>query len=692
MKQFLSTLIFFIPFLCLAQTPAKTANEAFVLTKMVAKFHVSPRNINDSFSLDVYNQMLEKTDESKVLFTKDDIAKFAPYATLIDDEIKQKNADFLTLFTTVYVQRLKQADSLAGVVSAKPFNLLLNETFTVAEDTSYPATLAAAQQKLYKVFKMNVLDDMTDDLPDGYKLFTPAQQKKYVDSAEAVYRKKNLAAYKRRISNMLQNPAGITQYIGELYCETIATCFDPHTEYLPKTDKENLEGELGKQRFRFGFSLEEDKDGGVLIDKLKPGSPAFKCGKLNKGDKFLAVQWAGKQAIDVSGSTPSELSAMISHSNHDTLYFTMRKAGGSVVQVALAKEQETTGDDENKVKSFILKGANAIGYIYLPAFYEDWESSTANNGCANDVAKEIVKLKQEGIDGLIIDLRYNGGGSASEATALAGIFIDAGPVAQDKGKEPKVFTMKDVDRGTIYDGPLVIMVNGYSASASELVAGTLQDYNRAVIVGTPTYGKATAQVIFPMDTTVTYQNFTSKQTDNDIKITVSKLYRVNGTTAQFKGVQPDIYLPDVLSAYITKEADEPFALQPNTIDANKYYQPNTPLPIATLAAGVKQQVDTSGYFTRVQQFITAYKQQKAAKDVLLTLPGFISNVAVTDMENSPVKTRVVTTKFAVQNNKFEITRLQTDGYLKQLNDDFKEQISKDPYIGVAYDVLRQLKK
>lgn len=663
-----------------------------MLARMVAKFHVAPRTVNDSFSLDVYNQMMEKTDGSKVLFTKNDIARFAPYTTLIDDEIKQKNTDFLNLFTTVYVQRLKQADSLAGIMLIKPFNLLFNETFTAAEDTSYPATPLAAAQKLYKVFKMDVLDDMVDDLPDGFKSFTPAQQKKYIDSAEAVYRKKNVTAYRRRISNILQNPAGITQYMGELYCETIATCFDPHTEYLPKTDKENLEGALGKQRFRFGFSLEEDKDGGVLIDKLKPGSPAFKCGKLNKGDKFLTVQWAGRQAIDVSESTPAELSEMISQSNHDTLYFTMRKAGGSVVQVALAKEQEIAGDDENKVKSFILKGANAIGYIYLPAFYEDWESSTANNGCANDVAKEIVKLKQEGISGLIIDLRYNGGGSVSEATALAGIFIDAGAVAQEKGKEPKVFTMKDVDRGTIYDGPLVIMVNGYSASASELVAGTLQDYNRAVIVGTPTYGKATAQVIFPMDTTVTYQTIASKQTDNEIKITISKLYRVNGTTAQFKGVQPDIFLPDLLSAYITKEADEPFALQPNTIDANKYYQPNAPLPIATLAANAKLLVDTSTYFNRVQQVITAYKQQKAEKDVLLTLTSFVSNASAANTQDNTVKLKGFTNRFTVQNNKFEVTRLQTDSYLKQLNDGFKEQVNRDAYIGVAYDVLCQLKK
>ncbi len=695
MKTFSLALITLIPIFASAQTAAKIANEAFVLTRMVAKFHVAPRNVNDTFSVDVYNQMLLKADEAKVFFTKEDVTKFSAYATLIDDEIRQKHTDFLNLFTSTYQQRLKQADSLADVVSAKPFNVNLPEKFTITEDTSFPANLAAAQIKLYKIFKMNVLGDIADDLPDNYRSLTPVQQKKYVDSAEAAFRKKNQMSFKRKINNILQNPYGMVQYMGNMYCETIALCFDPHTEYMPKTEKENFESELGQQRFRFGFSLEEDKDGGALIGNLQPGSPAYKCGKLNKGDKFMVIQWAGKQPVDVSGSSPDELSTLISQSNHDTIYFTMRKASGTMVQVALLKEQakdEGADEDDNKVKSFILKGAAAIGYIYLPAFYEDWESGdNGNAGCANDVAKEIVKLKKENISGLIIDLRYNGGGSVDEARQLAGIFIDVGPVAQEKGRDPKPYTIKDVDRGTIFDGPLVLLVNGYSASASELLAGTLQDYNRAIIVGTPTYGKATAQVVFPMDTTVTYENFTKRQTENYIKITIERLYRVKGTTAQFTGVQPDIMLPDILDAYISKESDEEFALKPNLIDANKYFQPYPPLPVATLAAAVKQEVDTSAYFSEVKNLVAAYSQKKAPKDVSLMLASFIAdnNEHTTgDLKDK----KFVTKNFTVQNNQYELARLQADSYLSQLNDGFKQIISTDPYIGIGYDVLNRLKK
>src|SRR6185295_15214954 len=201
----------------------------------------------------------------------------------------------------------------------------------------------------------------------------------------------------------------------------------------------------------------------------------------------------------------------------------IKKADGSERSVSLWKEKREEDDDDNKVKSFLLKGSKTIGFLSLPAFYEDWENEKGINGCANDVAKEILKLKKESIEGLILDLRYNGGGSMQEAVELAGIFVDAGPVGQYKTREAKVYTLKDVNRGTIYDGPLMVLVNGYSASASEMVAGTLQDYNRAVIVGSPTYGKATAQVVLPMDTTINPgDDNKNKKAASDLKVTVSQ--------------------------------------------------------------------------------------------------------------------------------------------------------------------------
>jgi len=686
----ISTLIAFIviPFLSFGQTSDKAANEAFVLIRMVDKFHVEPMAVNSVFSENVFSGMLNKTDADKIFFTKTDISRLGTYRTSLDIEIKQRKTNFLNLFINIYRQRLTQTDSLLDEISKKPFDFSTPEKFTVAEDSLPPVTIAFAQLKLRKLLKAGALDELVNDLPEDFKSFSPLKQKKYTDSALAVLQKKGITSLKRSVENILQGPTGLTKYVGNIYCETIASCFDPHTEFFPPQEKESFETALGKQPFKFGFTLNSDKNGGVDIDKLQPGSPAFKSGKLNKGDKFMSLQWEGRQTVDISDMSTRELAGLLDESGHQKVAFTVKKNDGTTVLVSLQKEQ-AHGDDDDKVKSFILKGANTIGYIYLPAFYQDWEDNNDGlNGCANDVGREILKLKKEHINGLILDVRYNGGGSVREAAQLAGIFIDAGPVAQEKSREAKAVTLNDADRGTIYDGPLVILVNGYSASAAELVAGTLQDYNRAVIIGTPTYGKATMQVVLPMDTTVTPENFLQKQTENYLKITISKLYRVNGTSAQFKGVQPDILLPDILDANIKKEADERYALHPDNIAANKYYTPYTYLPIKTLAQSVQKEIDTSKYFNAVKHFLDLAKQKKIVKDVSLSVKDAL---AANDQDDNVITQTDTSKKFTVLNNPAETALLQADKDLYDLNEEFSRQVQRDAYINIAYDVLLKLK-
>jgi carboxyl-terminal processing protease len=261
MRTVTITLLFFIisPFLSKCQTTDKAATEAFVLTRMVNKFHVEPRNVNDSFSVNVYNDILNETDEDKTFFTKDDISRLSVYTTTLDDEIKQRKTGFLNLFTSIYQQRLKQADSLMDEIGKKPFDFNAQEKLTVAEDTTYPQSLDAMKTKLYKKLKLDALDELVDDLPSKFKSLTSANQKKYIDSAEPAIRKKVVSSSKRKINNILQNPYGMVQYVGNIYCEKIALCFDPHSEYFPPAEKENFESELGKQPFRFGFRMKADK-------------------------------------------------------------------------------------------------------------------------------------------------------------------------------------------------------------------------------------------------------------------------------------------------------------------------------------------------------------------------------------------------------------------------------------------------
>ncbi|HSC39622.1 MAG TPA: S41 family peptidase, partial [Chitinophagaceae bacterium] len=268
---------------------------------------------------------------------------------------------------------------------------------------------------------------------------------------------------------------------------------------------------------------------------------------------------------------------------------------------------------------------------------------------------------------------------------------DAGPVAQLKTREPKAFTLKDVNRGTVYDGPLLVLVNGYSASASEMVAGTLQDYNRALIAGSPTYGKATGQEVLPMDTTIDPKTYDGhSQADSYIKLTTSRLYRVTGASAQVSGIKPNIELPEPTEAQQRREKDEKSALQPNRIDANKYYTPLAPLPIGAEQAVARNEMDSSAFFKAAIRYNELLKADEPQKDISLLmsdmlaekkklLPGTSAHDETSPSQPAP--------PFTVVNQAYEKQRLQADSDLKEINEEWRKHLVSDPYVRVAYRLV-----
>ncbi|MEO6454627.1 MAG: S41 family peptidase [Ginsengibacter sp.] len=689
-------LLFFILFSYVfvsAQELNSAVKNAYIITRMAEKFHFQPKPLNDEFSLNIFNQLLEQLDKDRIFFTGEDIKELSKFKFDLDDQVKNRQSQFLSAITKAFTAGIISADSMISNICKTPFNFTLPETLTITEDTSYPADKKAMHSKLYKLLKSSVLAEILED--DRIFTFNSSQQKKLADSLEPIARYKVQKAFKHPINIMLKGSGGIQDAVGNEYCKAIAVCYDPHTEYFPLTEKENFESQLGQQQMVFGFNFKEEDNGAIKIESIAPGSPAFKSGQINKGDELVSVQWEDKQPMDVSSGGLKQLVDVLEMSNHDKATLNIKKQDGSERSVVLFKEKMEDDIEQNKVKSFVLKGSKAVGFISLPAFYEDWENEDEGiKGCANDVAKEILKLKKENIEGLIIDLRYNGGGSMQEAIELSGIFIDAGPVGQYKGKNAKIYTLKDINRGTIYDGPLMLMVNGYSASASEMVAGTLQDYHRAVIIGTPTYGKATAQIVMPMDTTVDLKkDISAIKTDSYLKVTVSQLYKVNGTTAQAHGVQPDIVLPDILEANPQREGDNPNVLISAPIEANKYF---TPYPVADLSkikALVKTKTDASFYFQWLKSYIDFEKTHNQKKDVSLKLSDAIK-------ENNEVAQKIIYTasierekaSYTVQNNSFEKKQLEVNVRLKAMNDQWTKFLSDDPYLQIAYDTMLLLIK
>jgi carboxyl-terminal processing protease len=672
-----------------AQPLQKTVTDAYLVSRMVEKFHIQPRPLDDERSEAIFRDLLQKLDEERIFFSEDDVKKLSAYRLQIDDEIKAKKSNFLQLLITTYKQRLQQADTMLDNICKKPFNFSRKEKYTVAEDTTYPADLPAMHAKMQKLLKLTVLVGLLEynELTDPTKLPT----KKIIDSLEPSLRKRAGTTIKRAVKRVLQSPQGVEFIIGNMYCEALATTYDPHTAYFSSDAKEEFESHLGKNPMEFGVTFSEDEDGHAQIDYLKPGSSAFQSGRLNKGDKVQSIQWEKKEPIDVADAEVEEVEQALAASGGSTVNITVKKADGTIRQVALRKErlEKEEEEEEEKVKSFILQGDRKVGFISLPAFYSDWEGTLGVNGCANDVAKEIIKLKKENIEGLMIDLRYNGGGSLQEAIELSGIFIDAGPVVQIKTKDPKARTLKDGVLGTIYDGPLVMLVNGYSASASELVAAVMQDYNRALIVGSPTYGKATSQIVLPIDTTLSLETYNGKNTAASyIKLTTSKLFRVNGATVQAHGVKPDIILPDLTDADPEREADEKYVLPASVIEPNKYYKPLAPLPVAAAEAVAKKQMAESAYFNYVNRYIEQSKLVKAKKDISLSIEEAWQKRREKEQKAEALKQPDAEKPIYKVIPTGQKQRAQDS----ELNEEWKEELLTDAYVKVAFQVIATLKK
>ena len=504
-------------------------------------------------------------------------------------------------------------------------------------------------------------------------------------SIRELVKKAELKALKR----IVDYPAGYAALVSETYLNAVATSFDPHTNYFSPQGKEEFQAELSTEAYFFGIVFGENEKGQIVIDKLTPGGAAWKSGEIHQGDELVSLHWEGKEVQDMTGATMEEVYEVLDQSIHDKLLFRLKKSDGTMSMVFLRKEK--TENEENIVKSFVLKGDKKIGYLLLPGFYTEWENETGSS-CANDVAKEIIKLKKENIDGLILDVRYNGGGSVGEALEMIGIFIDEGPLAATKEKSGKLITLKDPNRGTIYDGPLALMVNGQSASASELLAAALQDYNRGVIVGSNTYGKATGQAMFPLDT-ITSKEFSGKEKGDIIKITVGKLYRVNGQTTQLHGVAPDVLIPDAFDGLEMGEKFEDFPLAADSVKRNNYYKPLPSLPVGELAHRSAARVIDNPGFQVIKKIVG--EQQKAMQQQTRTIPLKAElfekwaqqqelDLKAMEGEGSP------TSKFTADNHGADKQLLANNPYAKEINQEWLNNLAADIYIQEVFLVLTDL--
>jgi carboxyl-terminal processing protease len=667
-----------------AQKPDPIKRETILLKKAFEKNHYSPLPFDDKLSENIYKNFIKSLDPRGIYFTTSEIEKLNSFRLAIDDDINGNTWKFLPEVQNLYKQRLLQTEKELDKLLMKPLNFSILESIilTKADTVFFAFNNDEFIKKWIRDIKYQALWQLIEEEEKTQKTFD-------LRKAEEQIRTRVIQREKRTIRRILEAPEGFEKHLGNLFLNSIATCFDPHSNYFSDKDWEAFEKSLSTEALSYGWTLKENEAGEVVISGLTPGGAAWKTNELHKGDKLVSLKLNDKNPIEIVESNLEELEELLEIAS-EKLVVTVRKQDGIIKTVSLKKELASI--DENIVKSFILDGEKRIGYISLPGFYSEWENSSGH-GCSNDVAREILKLKKERIDGLILDIRYNGGGALHEGTNLAGIFINEGPlfVLQEKDHRPQV--MKDANRGTVYDGPLVLMINGQSASASEILGSTLQDFNRAVIVGSRSFGKATGQGIIPVDSTVRPLN--SKLKGPVIKITEMKLYRITGKSIQQKGIAPDVQLPDLYEGMNYRESAMPFSLPNDSIAKKVPFNKLHPLPLAQLSEKSKARLTKEQSFKSVdslRKIVAEVYNEKMEKSIPLNLSEFKKwndeyNKLYKSFENIEARENKA---FKVMNTQYDSEIIKVDGFTKETNETLKESLFKDIYLIESYHIIKDL--
>ena len=680
MKIILYLFFFAIP---LCAYPQKTLKEkSCILKRFLEQQHYQPIKWDDSTAVLLYNKWINSLDDEKLFFIKEDIGILETFRLKLDDELNGKEWGFFDKSVQLYKKRLQKTDSMIRLILSKPLDFSKPDNLLWPFE-SYAVSETELFQRWQKYLKWQVLRHVAEEVADSsgnIDIKTPVNLNTLETNARAQVKKNELGYITSKLS-------GIPNKLQDAYLDNIAWCYDPHTNYMNLAAKTEFETRMSASELSAGMDLEENEKGDLEIDYLQPGGSAWRSGKINKGDVITKIK-TGSVEKDIKELQEDEIDEYLNGAKQQDIEITVRTTAGETKSVKLVKEKIT--NDESIVKSFVLRGRQNVGYIHLPGFYsrenEDakYIKDLTLDGCANDVSKEIIKLKKDSIEGIILDLRNNGGGSMWEAMQLAGIFIDIGPVASVKEKDGKVHFLKDPNRGSIYDGPLIVLVNGGSASASEFVSATLQDYKRAIIVGGTTYGKGTAQVVMPMDTTAT----PSKDATDFVKVTGSKFYRVNGSTTQWKGVEPDIQLPDLYDDEAYKEKANLSALPPDNSRVGVFQLYMLP-SVTALAEKSKARVEKNAYFLSVKNFLQWYRKNKKGKSVTLQWAGYVSDYTAAkkifrDIEGAVPQSDPI----FVNNNKFDWQRiLQSTEISKEVNDTYIENIKTDETILEGYRIM-----
>ena len=649
--------------------------------------HYAPKSIDDAFSLLAFENALENLDGGKQFYTQEDITKLQSFEKQIDDQINAGRFDFFDSAWNTLMQRLDQIEPWILEPLKTPLDYKAEGSFEVSqENKNFPADDAALKDYWTRWTRYQVVDRLyrkqkqQDDLKKGKDSAGIIKIVPF-DTLELKARNET----KTFVENWFKRWRKMDrQDKVAFYANTIAEIYDPHTNYFPPADKENFDISMTGKLEGIGATLTE-RDGYVKVERIVPGSASYKQGELKAGDLILKVAQGEEEPVDIVDMKLDDAIQLIRGKKGTEVRLTVKKPDGVIKVIPIIREVVVI--EETYARSALISYKDKrFGIIQLPSFYADFSSRGRGRNSAGDVRLEIEKLQEEKVNGIILDLRNNGGGSLADAIEMSGLFIASGPIVQVKDSEGNINAANDFNPTTLYDGPLVVLTNAYSASASEILAAALQDYKRAIILGSKsTFGKGTVQTMVALNggrTDVFPRGF------GELKVTIQKFYRINGGTTQLKGVEPDVVVPDIYDGVERGEKEMNYHLAYDQIPSARYKSYESKAYREAIKSGQKW-VSSNKYFDLVAERSGQIEKIRKGMNYSLNLDAYA--VQQESLEKNDEKfrkyeyKRSYDTVFAL---KRDLQEVQNDSIKRIQRANWPKPYLKDATLDAALEILQ----
>ncbi len=667
-----------------------------LITYLLDQGHFEPKDINDDFSAHVFENYLNNLDPFKRYFYESDIKEFEAYKEEIDDQIRAYDVSFFNLTHERLLERIAESKEIYKALLEKPFDFSKEESYNSDyKNLTYVSNKREMKERWRKQLKFSTIANYDEVISSGDvendsesneetkpKKVESKKSEKELESEARLSTKKSLDELYDYIDDRLRNDWFA------VYINAIVEEFDPHTFYFAPEDKERFDRDISGKFEGIGARLQKKVDG-IMVNEIISGGPAWRADELEVGDQILKVrQGDEKEAVNVVGMRLDDAIKFIKGPKGTVVILTLKKVDGTIKDISI--KRDVVELEETYAKSSIVeKDGKTFGIINLPKFYISFDDYNERNA-ASDIRQEIIRLKKEGVEGLVMDLRNNGGGSLQTVVDIAGLFIEEGPVVQVKTTGEAKEVLKDRDKAIVWDGPLVILVNELSASASEILAAAMQDYKRGIVIGSKqTYGKGTVQSVMDLNGMV------KNNTNGDLgalKFTTQKFYRINGGSTQLEGVKSDVVVPDRYSYIDIGEKDQENPLPWDKIDAADYDVWTNYFDYDNTINKSKARMADNEQLKLIDANAQWVKKIRDREFYSLNYETYKKEMKVNEEEAkrfsklSEYKTNLTFTSLP-----YEVKLMDADSILMEKRDRWHKSLSKDVYVEEAINVLNDIK-